>query len=209
MVSVQHMNSTRSLYRRVVCNVAISCEANAPVSGMARQWPYIDLTAILYLTNFFNSILSWIHRCKWSWVLKQWDHSVYVVVKLLLWQGHCWGMHQFVSTVSNLKTKIVIKPRSGKPDFCIYAKIKAQISFSVTAQLINAFCFLATWIVKYIFLLNPKFQVSSHLQWLYSSVCARPGRKPRKPIFSERGSYCLVFLHHFSMQSLLHVVLKD
>ena len=26
--------------------------------------------------------------------------------------------------------------------------------------------------------LVPKFQVSSHLLWLYSVVCVRPGRKP-------------------------------
>ena len=30
---------------------------------------------------------------------------------------------------------------------------------------------------------------SSHLVWLYSLVCVRPGRKPRRPVFSQRGSY--------------------
>ena len=34
-----------------------------------------------------------------------------------------------------------------------------------------------------------KFQASSHLLWLYSPVCVRPGRKPRRPVFSQRGSY--------------------
>ena len=34
----------------------------------------------------------------------------------------------------------------------------------------------------------PKFQGSSHLLWLYRSVCVGPGRKPRRPVFSERGS---------------------
>ena len=29
---------------------------------------------------------------------------------------------------------------------------------------------------------------------LYSLVCVRPGRKPRRPVFSQRGSFCL-FLH--------------
>ena len=28
----------------------------------------------------------------------------------------------------------------------------------------------------------------SHLRWLYSPVCVRPVRKPRRPVFSERGS---------------------
>ena len=43
-----------------------------------------------------------------------------------------------------------------------YAKTKAQISFAVTAKLISAFVF-ATWIVKLVVFLNPKFQASSLL----------------------------------------------
>ena len=38
-------------------------------------------------------------------------------------------------------------------------------------------------------LLNPKFQASSHLLWSYSPVCVGPGRKPRRPVFSQRGSF--------------------
>ena len=37
--------------------------------------------------------------------------------------------------------------------------------------------------------LNPKFQGSNHLLWLYSPVCVGHGRKPRRPVFSQRGSY--------------------
>ena len=33
-----------------------------------------------------------------------------------------------------------------------------------------------------------EFQASSHLLWQYSPVCVGPGRKPRTPVFSERGS---------------------
>ena len=33
------------------------------------------------------------------------------------------------------------------------------------------------------------FQASSHLLCLYSLVCVGPGRKPRRPVFSQRGSY--------------------
>ena len=58
-----------------------------------------------------------------------------------------------------------------------YAKIKTQISFAVTAKLISAFVF-ATQIVQSLYFLNPKFQASCHLLWLYSPVCVRPGRKP-------------------------------
>ena len=71
-----------------------------------------------------------------------------------------------------------------------YAKTKTQISFAVTAKLISAFVF-APRIVQFLFYLYPKFQVSSHLLWLYITVCVGPGRKPRRPVFSERGSICL------------------
>ena len=77
-----------------------------------------------------------------------------------------------------------------KPAFCIYAKTKTQISCAVTAQLISAFVF-ATRIVQSLYFLNPKFQAPSHLQWLYSTVCVGPGRKPRRPVFSQRGSILL------------------
>ena len=79
-------------------------------------------------------------------------------------------------------TKIV--PRREKNG---YAKTKMQISFAITAALISAFVF-ATWIVHSLFLLNPKFQVSSNLLWSYSLVRVWPGWKPRRPVFSQRGS---------------------
>ena len=64
----------------------------------------------------------------------------------------------------------------------------SRLSFAVTAKLISAFVF-ATWIVHSLIFLNPKFQASSHLLWLYSPVCFGPGQKPRRPVFSQRGSY--------------------
>ena len=78
-------------------------------------------------------------------------------------------------------------PRCEKTGFFAYAKTKTQISFAVTAKLISAFVF-ATQIVQSIYYLNPKFQGSSHLLWLYSPLCVGPGRKPRRPVFSQRGS---------------------
>ena len=79
-----------------------------------------------------------------------------------------------------------------------YAKTKTQISFAVTAKLIGAFAF-ATQIAQSLFILNPKFQASSQLLWLYSPVCVGSGRKPRRPVFSSRGSFifaklCVVIL---------------
>ena len=75
-----------------------------------------------------------------------------------------------------------------KPTFCICENKDAdQLRGSVTAKLISDFVF-ATKIVQSLYFLNPKFQTSNHHLWLYSPVCVRPGRKPRRPVFSERGS---------------------
>ena len=43
--------------------------------------------------------------------------------------------------------------------------------------------------------LNPKFQASSHLLWLYRLVCVIPGQKPRISVFLCRSSIfaCLLF----------------
>ena len=48
--------------------------------------------------------------------------------------------------------------------------------------------FFTIWIVQSLYSLLLKFQSSSHLLWLYSPVCVGPGRKPRRPFFSQRGS---------------------
>ena len=69
-----------------------------------------------------------------------------------------------------------------------YAKTKMQISFAVTAKVISAFVF-ASQIVQSLCFQNPKFQASSHLLWLYRPVCVGPGLKPRRPVFSQRGSF--------------------
>ena len=36
--------------------------------------------------------------------------------------------------------------------------------------------------------LLPKSEISIHFMWLYSPVCVGSGRKPRRPVFSQRGS---------------------
>ena len=65
-----------------------------------------------------------------------------------------------------------------------YTITKAQTSFAVTAKLISAFVF-ATQIAQSFFFLNPKFQASNHLLWLYKPVCVGPGRKPKLLVFSR------------------------
>ena len=61
------------------------------------------------------------------------------------------------------------------------------------SALTSVFVF-ATRIVLSLYFLNPKFQTPNHLLWLYSPVCVGPGRKPRKPVFSQRGS--LIIRYH-------------
>ena len=57
----------------------------------------------------------------------------------------------------------------------------------VTAKLIKAFV-IAKHLVQFFYFLNTKFQASIHLLSLYSPVCIGPGWKPRRPVFSQRGS---------------------
>ena len=74
--------------------------------------------------------------------------------------------------------------------FFAYAKTKTQIS---------AFVF-AIRIVQSLYHINLKFQVL----WLYSPVCVGPGRKPRIPVFSQRGSILpIVILRLISVHELL------
>ena len=81
------------------------------------------------------------------------------------------------------------EPRYEKTGFLHMRKQKMQISFAVTAKLISAFVF-ATRILQSLYFLNLKFQASSYLLWLYGPVCVGSGRKPRRPVFSQRDSYC-------------------
>ena len=72
----------------------------------------------------------------------------------------------------------------------MYMRKQTQISCAVTAQLISTFVF-ATWIVQSLFYLNPKFQASNYLLWVYSPVCVEPGWKPQRLVFSRCGSFAV------------------
>ena len=79
-----------------------------------------------------------------------------------------------------------------KPDFCICENKDAdQLRSNREADQRLCFRYMA-WIVQSLFYLNPKLQASSHLLWLCSLVCVGPCRKPRRPVFSQRGSYISV-----------------
>ena len=75
---------------------------------------------------------------------------------------------------------------SRKVDFCICKnKYVDQLRSNLAADQRLCLCYL---IVRSLLYVNPKFQVPSHLLWLYSLVCVGPGQKLRKPVFSQRGS---------------------
>ena len=73
-----------------------------------------------------------------------------------------------------------------KPAFCIGENKDAdQLRGNREADQRLVF---AIRIVQSLYYLHPKFQASSHLLCLPSPVCVRPGRKHRRPVFSQRGS---------------------
>ena len=75
-----------------------------------------------------------------------------------------------------------------KPVFT-YSKTNTQIiSCAVTDQRL-CFRYIA---LQSLYFLNTKFQASSHRLWLFSPVCVEPGLKPRRQIFSRRGSFMSV-----------------
>ena len=74
-----------------------------------------------------------------------------------------------------------------------YVKTKVQISCAVTAQLISAFVF-ATWTVQSLYFLNPKLQAFSHLLWLYSLVCVRPGSCNMAHMILWRSIKVIIFI---------------
>ena len=83
-----------------------------------------------------------------------------------------------------------------KPFFCICENKDAdQLRGNREAD--QRLCFRYTDSTT-LYFLNPKFQTSSHLLWLYSLVCIGPGRKPRRPVFSERGSFINVHRNNIS-----------
>ena len=94
--------------------------------------------------------------------------------------------------IHDLETTSIIVSKQNEPCYekngFLYMRKKRRRS---AAQLISAFVF-ATWIVQSLYFLNQKFQASSHLLWLYSPVCVGPGRIPRRPVSSQRGSNCFL-----------------
>ena len=81
-----------------------------------------------------------------------------------------------------------------KPAFCICENKEAdQLRGNREAD--QRLCFRYT--ESTIYFLNLKFQGSSHLLWLYSPVCVRPGRKPGRQVFFHNEAHILPYLEDF------------
>ena len=81
-----------------------------------------------------------------------------------------------------------------KSTICI-CQTKGADQLRRNCEAISAFVF-PTWIVQFIYFLNPKFPASKHPQCLYSSVCVGPVLKPQC-WFSHK-------VPHFSLHQMLH-----
>ena len=91
----------------------------------------------------------------------------------------------------------------GKPTICICKNKDADLlRGNREAKLISAFVF-ATWIVQFLFYLNPKFQASSSVLCLYRPVCVGPVQKPHC-WFSHEAA--LIFLSKMTMNYNCHSV---
>ena len=106
---------------------------------------------------------------------------VYGSAKLSTVQCHLWHHILWAVTAEQICVFVfalyicakIIWATSWENQQSAYAKTKTQISFAVTAKLISAFVF-ATWIVQYLYFLNPKFKLlaisSSCTAWFVSDL---------------------------------------
>ena len=67
-------------------------------------------------------------------------------------------------------------PHEKKKTICI-CKNKGADQLRINCGADQCLCF-STWIVQFLYFLNPKFPASYHLLILYRPVCVRPGRNP-------------------------------
>ena len=142
---------------------------------MTTRWPHFRKELVTRLINF--SLVISIFYFDFS----QLGFRGGNLVRIVLVPGHClWFIfrrfHTILCPTFNTISTLYLSRLMGKPTICI-CETKAQISFAVTAKLISAFVF-ATRIVQFLYFLNPKFPVSSHLLCLYRLVFVRPVRKP-------------------------------
>ena len=95
----------------------------------------------------------------------------------------CFGALSMIQIFGAYNLSLVVRT----PAFCI-CENKDTDQLPVTSKLISAFDFAAR-IVQSLSFLNLKFQASNYLLQFYSPVSVGPGRKPQRPVFSQRGSF--------------------
>ena len=87
--------------------------------------------------------------------------------------------------LSGFNLYLLFEPHHEKT---VFLHIRKQSHRSAAQSLISTFVF-TTQMIQSLCFLNPKFQASNHLLRLYSPICVGPGRKPRRQVFSWRGSF--------------------
>ena len=102
------------------------------------------------------------------------------------------------------KQTFCICENKGADQLC--SNCTADQPCAVTAQLISPFV-VATQIVQSLFFLNPKFQASRLLLWLYRLVCVGPCRILKLLVFSCEGS--LIIRHKICKRNTETLCLLD
>ena len=121
------------------------------------------------------------------------DHSTQYNVTLFLTQNFK-PLCRFCSCDNRLEFHMSLVMR--KPAFCICENKDAYQLYSYCAA--DQRLFLLHKLYN-----SSTFYASSYVLRLYSPVCVRPGRKPQRPVFSQRGAYGhLVSKTFFSAQLL-------
>ena len=137
--------------------------------------------------------------------------TIFPVQTLQFESNKCFPCWSVVSGRIEDKTSALGSILTGASSFFGCEKIKATYYMSLIMR-IPAFCIcenkdadklrgdrepisalvFAKQIVQSLFFLDTKLPASSHLVWLYSLVCVRPGQKPQRPVFSQAHiDFCL------------------
>ena len=118
--------------------------------GLCQAWSESTMLVFSNIINLYALYLFFcviIHRLEWN-------------LSYLNLLPLCWFIFALGATPSTAMKKTfrgLMSRDVRKPDFCIYAKTKTQISCAVTAQLISAFVF-ATGIVQPLYFLLENFK---------------------------------------------------
>ena len=168
--------------------LTFSSSLNGMVSVNVKSFRY---SIYMYMSHFYYHELNGLRKCDWDsnfknkLQLKLHVSFFFVIVFAALHVSRYHGPTFHLSNTSFHKGDkwLQYEPRREKTGYLHMRKQRRRSA----AKLISAFVF-ATRIVQSLYFLNPKFRASSHLLWLHSPVCVRPGRNPRRPVFWRRGS---------------------